>query len=76
MKDIKSYISEKEKLSIRHQCELLGVNRSSIYYNPVGETDENLKLMRMMDQEHLKHPHAWGFADAGFSCRRRVHRQP
>ena len=56
MKDIKSYISEKEKLSIRHQCELLGVNRSSIYYNPVGETEENLKLMRMMDQEHLKHP--------------------
>src|SRR5262249_4977897 len=33
-------------LSIRHQCELLGLNRSSLYYEPTGESAENLRLMR------------------------------
>ena len=56
MSEIKSYISDNEKLSIRHQCQLLGINRSSIYYDPVGESDENLRIMRLMDQEHLDHP--------------------
>jgi putative transposase len=27
-----------------------------MYYQPVGESDENQQLMRMMDQEHLNHP--------------------
>lgn len=56
MSEIKSYISDNEKLSIRHQCQLLGINRSSIYYNPVGESEENLRIMRLMDQEHLEYP--------------------
>jgi len=28
-------------LSIRRQCELLGVNRSGLYYEPAGENEEN-----------------------------------
>lgn len=56
MSEIKSYISDNEKLSLRQQCQLLGINRSSIYYDPVGESDENLRIMRLMDQEHLDHP--------------------
>lgn len=56
MSELKSYISENEKLSVRHQCNLLEVNRSSFYYNPTGESDENLKLMQMMDKEYLNHP--------------------
>ncbi len=56
MKEIMSYVSENEKISIRHQCELLGVNRSSIYYSHEGESEENLKIMKLMDQEYLKHP--------------------
>ena len=28
------------ELSIRRQCELLGLNRSSLYYEPAGETPE------------------------------------
>ena len=56
MSEIKSYISDNEKLSIRQQCQLLGINRSSVYYDPVGESDENLRIMRLMDQEHLDHP--------------------
>jgi len=56
MSEIKSYISDNEKLSVRQQCQLIGINRSSIYYDPVGESDENLRIMRLMDQEHLDHP--------------------
>jgi len=35
---------------------LLGIHRSSVYYQPQPESDENLKLMRLMDEEHLRHP--------------------
>jgi putative transposase len=35
-------------LSIRRQCELLGVNRAGLYYQPRGESEENLKLMRLL----------------------------
>jgi putative transposase len=43
-------------ISIREQCELLNVHRSNIYYEPRTESEENLHIMRIMDQEHLKHP--------------------
>ena len=41
---------------MRQQCELLGVNRSSLYYNPVEPDAETLALMRQIDVLHLKHP--------------------
>jgi putative transposase len=44
------------ELSIRYQCELLGVNRSSLYSDAKGETTLNLVLMKMIDEEHTKHP--------------------
>ena len=44
------------KLSIRKQCGLLSVNRSGLYYKPLGESPENLKLMHLMDQHALQHP--------------------
>jgi putative transposase len=43
-------------LSIRRQCELLGLNRASYYYEPVSETSENLRLMRLIDEQYLKTP--------------------
>ena len=42
--------------STRRQCELLGVNRSSIYYEPVGVDRDDLELMRVIDELHLKRP--------------------
>lgn len=45
-----------EELSIRRQCSLLGLNRSSYYYEPVGESEFNLDLMRRIDQQYLKTP--------------------
>jgi putative transposase len=44
------------KLSVRQQCELLGLNRSTAYYAPAGETEENLCLMRRIDEQYLKTP--------------------
>ena len=42
--------------SIRRQCELLGISRSGYYYEPCPETEENLQLMRRLDELHLAHP--------------------
>ncbi len=44
------------KRSVRRQCELLGLCRSSLYYQPAGETAENLRLMRLIDGEYTAHP--------------------
>jgi putative transposase len=43
-------------LSIRRQCELLGLSRGSFYYEPVGETEENLTIMRRIDELYVAHP--------------------
>lgn len=56
MSELVSYVKENEGISIRHQCEMLGVNRSTVYYKPVGESEENLKIMRLMDEHYLDHP--------------------
>ena len=44
------------QLSIRRQCELLGLNRASLYYQPVPESKENLHLMRLIDEQYLDTP--------------------
>lgn len=57
MTEARSWIDfENGDLSVREQCRLLGIQRSSIYYEPQSETEENLQFMRLMDEEHLKHP--------------------
>jgi putative transposase len=35
---------------------LVGLNRSTLYYEPAPETVENLELMRLIDQEYTAHP--------------------
>ena len=44
------------ELSVRRQCELLGLNRSSLYYEPAGETPEDLRLMRLIDEQYTACP--------------------
>jgi putative transposase len=44
------------ELSVRRQCDLLGVNRSGLYYQPVGEPEENLMLMRLIDEQYTRRP--------------------
>ena len=43
-------------LSISTQCEMLSVSKSSFYYVPVGELDENLAIMRELDEQYFSTP--------------------
>jgi putative transposase len=47
---------DQAEFSVRRQCELLGVNRSGLYYQPVGESAENLRLMRLLDEQYTRVP--------------------
>jgi putative transposase len=38
------------------QCELIGLPRSTWYYQPAGESPQNLALMRLIDGVYLDHP--------------------
>ena len=42
-------------LSVRKQCEILMVPRSSLYYQPIAEKPENVKMMNIMDRHLLTH---------------------
>ncbi len=44
------------QLSVRRQCQLLGLSRSSLYYEPASERPENLRLMELLDREYTAHP--------------------
>jgi putative transposase len=43
-------------LSICRQCELLDLNRSTYYLPPAVESEENLRLMRLIDRQYLETP--------------------
>jgi putative transposase len=43
-------------LSVRRQCELIGLNRGTYYYEPAKETPLNLILMRMIDEQYMRTP--------------------
>jgi HTH-like domain len=46
----------KAELSVRRQCELIGVGRSGLYYEPGATSTDALALMRRIDELDLKHP--------------------
>lgn len=43
-------------LSLREQCRLLGINRSSLYYEPVEVDAVTLRLMNLIDEQYTKTP--------------------
>ena len=43
-------------MSVRRQCELVGLSRSTLYYEPAPETAENLRLMRLIDEQYTARP--------------------
>ena len=49
-------IEPHDKLSITQQCQLLGLPRSTYYYQPQPFNDEELALLRLMDEQYLKTP--------------------
>lgn len=44
------------KLSVREQCEILGVARSGLNYKPVGESEEDIRIMRILDEIYTMDP--------------------
>lgn len=49
-------MTDHPQLTISRQCELLKVARSSFYYQAQGPSDEELSLLRLIDQQYLKTP--------------------
>jgi len=43
-------------LSVNQQCELLGLARSSYYYEPQPESEYNLELMQLIDEQYIRRP--------------------
>ena len=44
------------QLSIRRQCELLGVNRARLYYRRLAALSQTLEVMDWIDREFTEHP--------------------
>jgi putative transposase len=72
---------EHASLSIRRQCGLVGLGRSSWYYECATASAENLRLMRRIDEEYLRHPFygsrqmsAWLRSQGEAANRKRVRR--
>jgi len=63
---------ESSPVSVRKQCELLELNRSSLYYEPVPLSEETLQLMNVIDEEFTKRPclgarqMKWRLRDLGY----------
>lgn len=49
-------MTDHPQLSIVQQCQLLGIARSSVYYQPQAPSDEDLILLRSLDQQYLETP--------------------
>lgn len=47
---------ENFRISVLQQCRLLGLPRASLYYQPVGENEYNLLLMRLIDEQFTATP--------------------
>ena len=49
-------VSKDHELSQRRQCTLLQLSRSTLYYQPKGESAENLRFMEIIDKQFLETP--------------------
>ncbi|MEA3347038.1 MAG: IS3 family transposase [Candidatus Auribacterota bacterium] len=45
-----------KKISMRKQCDLLGISRSGLYYQKRPENPYNMELMNLIDEEFTRHP--------------------
>jgi putative transposase len=78
LKERRSMIEEKHsQLSIVQQCNLLSIHRSVLYYTPCQESEENLAIMRLLDEQYFRTPFygirrltAW-LQDRGYNINRK-----
>ena len=68
-------------LSLTRQCQLLGLSRSSLYYQPAPDNTEDLALMARIDRQFLETPYygsrkmtAWLRREGHVVNRKRVRR--
>jgi hypothetical protein len=47
-------VGKDHKLGVRRQCALLTLARSNLYYEPKGESTENLLFMGIIDKQFLE----------------------
>ena len=47
---------QRPSLSVVRQCRALGISRSSLYYQPVGVSQEGLELMKLLEGQYLERP--------------------
>jgi len=53
----KTMINKKVKEPrVHRQCDLLSVCRRTLYYKPIGESDENLEILLLLDRQYLETP--------------------
>ena len=55
-KQRREHVDKASHLSVVRQCELLEIHRSGLYYKCAPESNYNLELMSLIDQEHMLHP--------------------
>jgi putative transposase len=56
LEEKRQLIEQHSEPAISRQCELLGLARSSFYYKPTPVSEENMLLMRLIDEQYLKTP--------------------
>lgn len=49
-------INRESKLSIIQQCQIVGISRASMYYEPKPISSRDIDLMRLIDEIHLRYP--------------------
>ncbi len=49
-------VKKEKNISISLQCQILNIHRSGIYYKPRGESEENLLIMRFLDEQYFITP--------------------
>jgi putative transposase len=47
---------QNSSLSISEQCRILHLHRSGLYYQPCSESEENMNIMRLLDEQYFKTP--------------------
>lgn len=57
VKERKAMVEKNDKqMSIKKQCEVLSIHKSGLYYEPVVEKGENLKIMELLDKQYFETP--------------------
>ena len=49
-------VPDQPGLSVVRQCELLGIDRSGVFYEPARDSEADLTLMRLIDEKFIEIP--------------------